>query len=141
MLSTNAGMVDVKYTPEETETEDIYAGKYDSAYDAFLAERNPLTAEYLDKQGGSFLEVLRMANERPVLFLTLWESLPMYYHAIAVICFKRDDKYNIFIYDPMYYLRPGKKNPEYNYALVCAYLHYYLMGKVHNVSLNQYENN
>ncbi len=129
-------LMDVKYKPEETEMIDIFAGKYDAEYDKFLELRNPKNIEYLEKQSPYFLELLRIADERPVLCVCFWSMPPLIFHAIALICFKKDNKYHFCVYDPMYYYRPKQTSvKEYDFALNCAYINYYLLAKMHNIPL------
>ena len=124
-----------EYDTEDPKVTDIFAGKYNAAYDELYDSNEIKNRTYLEKQKVAFLELLRLADEKPVLALNFWKSLP-YFHAMSMICFKKDGVYNLCIYDPMYYYKPEKiPEKEYKYALECAYITYYLLAKKHGVPI------
>jgi hypothetical protein len=128
-------LMNIDYKSEDTKMVDIFSGEYDKDYDNFLESQNPKNIAYLEKLTPSFLALIAAADERPVLSICFWSVPPFLFHAIALICFKKDGKYNFFVYDPMYYKRPDKKKgqKEYDDALICAYINYYLLAKMHNI--------
>ncbi len=135
-----SALLSSEYNKAEPKAVDIYAGKYNADYDELYERNDRKNRVYLEKQSAAFLELLRLADEKPVLYLNFWKS-PPYFHATSAICFKKDGVYNLCVYDPMYYYKPDKPvrpnalSNEYRYALECAYITYYLLAKKHGVTI------
>lgn len=114
--------------------EPLFQGHFNKAIDeAFVAEEK--MREYIEYHTPVFREVIEKASVKPTLYVDFvsiaWMRLK---HALAIICFLKDDVFNICIYDPMYYYRgPGN---SYDTSLTNAYCHYYLLGKASGIPVN-----
>lgn len=87
--------------------------------------------DFLETKKESFLQLIEKAHMKPTLYLDLIiNSLTSLTHTLACICSFKDDTFNIYIYDPMYFYRDKS---SYEIALGCAYIYYYLMSKYTNI--------